>query len=176
MRNIALGMAATALIGAAAIVGFVQGKAATPLVQISEVWEDEHCRSCIPGNGEINVDESYSFGAEGSSGTLTFPPVVPCAANPHNTCHSGFFFQYGTITRWKGNKTAVTTLWAGVDVQEVRSFTIRLNGEWINCIDWTINPPTEGLRPTLTVSGGTTVQVAGVLRYRFPQHDDWCLR
>lgn len=145
----------------------------------TEQWREENCRSCIPGNGEINVDESYFFSASGTQGTITLPPVVPCANNPISglSCHSGFFFQYGIVMKWKGNKTALPTLNVpnAVSVQAIYDFTVRRNGEWITCVDLTIDPIREGVIPTLTVTGTATVSVTGVLRYRFPQYIDWCL-
>jgi len=179
MRNIALGMAAAVIIASSAFVGYqaVKGRAAAPLTQFSEQWQDVHCRACIPDNGVVNVDESYFFGAEGTAGSITLPPVVPCFSDNGGGCHSGFYFQYGIVMKWKGNKTAVPTLSTpgAVTTQTIYNFTIRRNGEWITCVDLTFDPPTEGTFPTLAVTGNATVNIVGVLRYRFPQYNDWCL-
>ena len=171
MRNVALGMAAAVVIGALALVGY-QAAQGAPLTQFSGVLTEEPCRECVPGNGEINVDEEYSFGAEGGSGSLTFPRVVPCSSNG---CHSGFFFAYQVIMRWKGNQSPVLSL----GVETVTPITQgewqkKQGGEWVRCIDMTFDPPTNGTTPTLTLTGATKVQVVGYIRYRFPPHDQFC--
>ena len=176
MRNIVFGMSAAVVIGAVGLVGYYAVSGVEPLHQISEQW-DEDGAAAIPGNGQVNVDEEYGFGATGASGSITLPPVVPCANDSEFglSCHSGFFFAYQVIMRWKGSQSPVATL--GVEtVTPVTQgqWTVKQGGEWVTCIDMTFDPPTLGTTPTLTVTGASKVNVVGYLRYRFPQHNQFC--